>query len=207
MESGGPRRLNLWFVAIGVAIIVAAAVVGIVLATRSSSAQASGTDGSCVRQTFPPMGRQHVQKLSSDFQYNSYPPTSGPHYAGSNGPIVWNLYDQPVDETGLVHNLEHGGVVVQYGADVPDATVQEIARWYQEQSTQNGLVVAPIWPTIQASPPADAGKKIYLTAWTHLMTCPNFDKAAFDNFVDDYRGPSGDAPEKFPLDALTPGGQ
>ena len=113
----------------------------------------------------------------------------------------------PVDETGLVHNLEHGGVVVQYGADVPDATVQEIARWYQEQSTQNGLVVAPIWPTIEASPPADAGKKIYLTAWTHLMTCPNFDKAAFDNFVDDYRGPSGDAPEKFPLDALTPGGQ
>ena len=207
MESGGPRRLNLWFVAIGVAIIVAAAVVGIVLATRSSSAQASGTDGSCVRQTFPPMGRQHVQKLSSDFQYNSYPPTSGPHYAGSNGPIVWNLYDQPVDEAGLVHNLEHGGVVVQYGADVPDATVQEIARWYQEQSTQNGLVVAPVWPTIQASPPADAGKKIYLTAWTHLMTCPNFDKAAFDNFVDDYRGPSGDAPEKFPLDALTPGGQ
>jgi hypothetical protein len=207
VESGGPRRLNLWFVAIGVAIIVAAAVVGIVLATRSSSAQASGTDGSCVRQTFPPMGRQHVQKLSSDFQYNSYPPTSGPHYAGSNGPIVWNLYDQPVDETGLVHNLEHGGVVVQYGADVPDATVQEIARWYQEQSTQNGLVVAPIWPTIQASPPADAGNKIYLTAWTHLMTCPNFDKAAFDNFVDDYRGPSGDAPEKFPLDALTPGGQ
>ncbi|HUC35399.1 MAG TPA: hypothetical protein VMR48_06875, partial [Gaiellaceae bacterium] len=92
-------------------------------------------------------------------------------------------------------------------ADVPDATVQEIARWYQEQSTQNGLVVAPVWPTIQASPPADAGKKIYLTAWTHLMTCPNFDKAAFDNFVDDYRGPSGDAPEKFPLDALTPGGQ
>jgi Protein of unknown function (DUF3105) len=207
VDSGGPRRLNLWFVAVGVAIIVAAAVVGIVLATRSSSAQASGTDGSCVRQTFPPMGRQHVQKLSSDFQYNSYPPTSGPHYAGANGPIVWNLYDQPVDEIGLVHNLEHGGVVVQYGADVPDATVQEITRWYQEQSTQNGLVVAPIRPNIQAPPPADAGKKIYLTAWTHLMTCPNFDKAAFDNFVDDYRGPSGDAPEKFPLDALAPGGQ
>ena len=208
MESGGPRRLNLWFVALGVAIIVAAAVVGIVLATRSGSAEASGPDGACTRQTFPPMGRQHVEKLSSDFRYNSYPPTSGPHYPpGSKAPAVWNLYDTPVDEAALVHNLEHGGVVVQYGADVPDSTVEEITRWYQDQDTQNGLVVAPIWPSIQATPPADAGKKIYLTSWTHLMTCPTFDQGAFDNFVDDYRGPSGDAPEKFPLDSLAPGGQ
>ncbi|HKO75388.1 MAG TPA: DUF3105 domain-containing protein [Gaiellaceae bacterium] len=194
--------------ALGVAIIVAAAVVGIVLATRSGSAEASGPDGACTRQTFPPMGRQHVEKLSSDFRYNSYPPTSGPHYPpGSKAPAVWNLYDTPVDEAALVHNLEHGGVVVQYGADVPDSTVEEITRWYQDQDTQNGLVVAPIWPSIQATPPADAGKKIYLTSWTHLMTCPTFDQGAFDNFVDDYRGPSGDAPEKFPLDSLAPGGQ
>jgi uncharacterized protein DUF3105 len=208
VESGGPRRLNLWFVALGVTIIVAAAVVGIVLATRSDSAEASGPDGACTRQTFPPMGRQHVEKLSADFRYNSYPPTSGPHYPpGSKAPAVWNIYDTPVDETALVHNLEHGGVVVQYGADVPDSTVEEITRWYQDQDTQNGLVVAPIWPSIQATPPADAGKKIYLTSWTHLMTCPTFDQGAFDNFVDDYRGPNGDAPEKFPLDSLAPGGQ
>jgi hypothetical protein len=208
VESGGTRRLNLWFVAIGVAIIVVAAVVGIVFATRSGSAEASGPDGACTRQTFPPMGRQHIEKLSSDFRYNSFPPTSGPHYPpGPKAPAVWNLYDTPVDETALVHNLEHGGVVVQYGADVPDSTVQEITQWYQEQDTQNGLVVAPIWPSIQATPPADAGKKIFLTSWTHLMTCPTFDKGAFDNFVSDYRGPNGDAPEKFPLDALAPGGQ
>jgi len=208
VESGGPRRLNLWFVAIGVAIIVAAAIVGIVLATRSSSAQASGPDGACTRETFPPMGRQHIEKLSSDFRYNSYPPTSGPHYPpGPKAPAVWNLYDKPVDETALVHNLEHGGVVVQYGADVPDETVQQITRWYQGLDTQNGLVVAPIWPSIQATAPQDAGKKIYLTAWTHLMTCAAFDEGAFGRFVADYRGPTGDAPEKFPLDSLVPGGQ
>ena len=39
------------------------------------------------------------------------------------------------------------------------------------------------------------------------MTCPTFDQDAFDNFRDDYRGPSGDAPEKFPLSQLTPGRQ
>jgi hypothetical protein len=207
VESGGPRRLNLWFVALGVAIIVAAAIVGIVLATRSGSAEASGPDGACNRQTFPPMGRQHIEKLSSSFRYNSYPPTSGPHYPpGPKAPAVWNLYDTPVDETALVHNLEHGGVVIQYGADVPASTVAQIANWYQDNNT-NGIVIAPIWPNIQATPPANAGKKIFLTAWTHLMTCPTFDKNAFDNFVDDYRGPTGDAPEKFPLDQLRQGGQ
>jgi hypothetical protein len=206
VESGGPRRLNLWFVALGVAIIVAAAIVGIVLATRGGSAESSGPDGACTRATFPPMGRQHIEKLASDFRYNSYPPTSGPHYPpGPKAPAVWNLYDAPVDETALVHNLEHGGVVVQYGADVPASTVAQIANWYQ--ASPDGIVVAPIWPSIQATAPPDASKKIFLTSWTHLMTCPTFDEGAFDNFRDDYRGPSGDAPEKFPLNQLTPGRQ
>jgi hypothetical protein len=39
------------------------------------------------------------------------------------------------------------------------------------------------------------------------MTCTAFDEAAFGRFLDDYRGPTGDAPEKFPLDSLAPGGQ
>ena len=208
VESGGPRRLNLWFVALGVAIIAVAAIIGIVLAVRGGSAQASGPDGPCVRETFPPMGRQHIEKLSPDFRYNSYPPTSGPHYPpGPKAPAVWNIYDTPVDETALVHNLEHGGVVVQYGADVPDSTVQQITQWYRDLDTQNGLVVAPIWPNIQATPPADAKKKIFVTSWTHLMTCTTFDEGAFNRFLDDYRGPTGDAPEKFPLNSLVPGGQ
>ena len=89
VESGGSRRINLWFVALGVAIVVAVAGVGIALAFRGGNAAASGVDGPCVRQTFPPMGRQHIEKLSKDFRYNSYPPTSGPHYPpGPKAPVV-----------------------------------------------------------------------------------------------------------------------
>jgi hypothetical protein len=72
------------------------------------------------------------------------------------------IYDTPVDETALVHNLEHGGVVVQYGSDVPASTVQQITQWYQDNDP-NGIVVAPIWPNIQATPPPDASKKIFVT--------------------------------------------
>jgi hypothetical protein len=194
VESGGARRLNLWFVVLGVAIIAAAAAVGILLAFRGGSAKASGADGPCMRQTFAPQGRQHVQKLAKGFKYSTNPPTSGPHYPV---PAVWNLYTQPVPEIRLVHNLEHGGIIVQYGDKVPQPQVQDITQWYQsDPQGGDGLIVAPL---------PELGSKVALTAWTHLMTCPRFDQGAFDRFRDDYRGPGGDAPEKFPLTALAPG--
>lgn len=193
VETHGPRRLNLWFVALGIAIVIAAVAIGAVLIFRGGEAQASGQDGPCTRQTFPPMGRSHVEKLAN-FKYNSTPPTSGPHYPV---PAVWNLYTEPVPEIRLVHNLEHGGVIVQYGKDVPQAEVGQITSWYQnDPEGGNGLVVAPF---------PELGDKVVLTAWTHKMTCSRFDEGAFDRFKSDYRGPAGDAPENFPLSSLAPG--
>jgi hypothetical protein len=193
------------FLALAGAILIAAAAVGLLLAFRGggSGGAATGVDGSCVRQTFPPMGRQHVNSVRSGFQYNSFPPTSGPHYGV---PAVYNLYDQPVPEIRLVHNLEHGAVVLQYGSKVPQQTVQQIAAWYSKDPL--GLVVAPLPPVseINAKPPAGYESKIFLTAWTHVATCTAFDEGALDRFRDDFRGPNGDGPEKFPLSALQPGG-
>jgi hypothetical protein len=190
--------------ALGGAILIAAVAVGLLMAFRGGdNAAATGVDGSCVRQTFPPMGRQHVDSVRSGFQYNSFPPTSGPHFGV---PAVFNIYDQPVREIRLVHNLEHGAIVVQYGSKVPQQTVQQIAAWYSKDPL--GLVVAPLPPAseIKAKAPAGYESKIFLTAWTHLATCTTFDEGAFDHFRDDYRGPDGDAPEKFPVSALQPGG-
>jgi hypothetical protein len=192
------------FLALGGAILIAAVAVGLLMAFRGGdNAAATGLDGSCVRQTFPPMGRQHVDSVRSGFQYNSFPPTSGPHFGV---PAVFNIYDQPVREIRLVHNLEHGAIVVQYGSKVPQQTVQQIAAWYSKDPL--GLVVAPLPPAseIKAKAPAGYESKIFLTAWTHLATCTTFDEGAFDHFRDDYRGPDGDAPEKFPVSALQPGG-
>jgi hypothetical protein len=194
VESGGPRGLNLWFVALGVAIILAAAGVGIALAFRGGSAVANGADGACMRQTFPPQGRTHVQRLAKGFKYSTTPPTSGPHFPV---PAIWNLYTEPVPEIRLVHNLEHGGIIVQYGDKVPQAQIQALTDWYQADSQGgDGLIVAPL---------PELGSKIAATAWTHLMTCPSFDQGPLDRFRDDYRGPTGDAPEKFPLSTLAPG--
>jgi Protein of unknown function (DUF3105) len=194
----------MWFLVLGGVLLLAAVVVGVLLGFRGGgeSAQATGADGPCIRETFPPMGRQHVEELADDFKYSSFPPTSGPHFGI---PAVYNLYDEPVPEIRLVHNLEHGAVVVQYGPDVPPATVQQITQWYAE--SPEGLIVAPLPESMDeaAAPPANWERKIFLTAWTHVAACTAFQEGAFNNFLDDYRGPEGDAPEKFPLSALQPG--
>ncbi len=210
VEHRESSRSRLWFLLLGAAILVVAVGVGVAMAFRGGGSEAAqnGVDGPCVRQTFSPQGRTHIDKLSKDFVYNSFPPTSGPHYPpGPKAPVVWGSYDTPLDEVAVVHNLEHGGVVVQYGSKVQQSTVAQIAQWYN--ASPLGLVVAPLPPVseIQAKPPADVDNKIFLTAWTHLATCSTFDESAFNHFRDDYRGPTGDAPEKFPLEALQPGGQ
>jgi hypothetical protein len=210
VEHRDGNRSRLWFIVLGLAILLVAVGVGVAMALRGGGNEslADGTLGPCVMKTYAPMGRQHVNKLSPGFQYNSFPPTSGPHYPpGPKAPAVWNIYDSPVDEIALVHNLEHGGIVVQYGSKVPQAAVAQIAQWYQ--ASPLGMVVAPLPPLgdMHAKAPADAESRIFITAWTHVATCSGFDESAFSKFRDAYRGPGGDAPEKFPLQALQPGGQ
>lgn len=202
-HGGGGGRSRLWLLVVGGAILLAAILIGAVLVFRDGeSSAATGADGLCVRQTLPPQGRQHVDELSDDFTYSSFPPTSGPHFST---PAVYNVYEEPVPEIRVVHSLEHGAMVVQYGSEISPQTVQQIVDWYAE--TPEGLIVAPLPESMPEAPapPADAQSKIFLTAWTHLATCSGFDEQAFTNFRDDYRGPDGDAPEDFPLSALQPG--
>jgi hypothetical protein len=105
--------------------------------------------------------------------------------------VVWNAYDEPVPELALVHNLEHGGIVVQYGARVPRGAVSAILSWYRSDPV--GLVVAPL-PAL--------GDRIALTAWTRLATCRRFDAEAFGAFRDAYRF---HGPERVPRRTLEPG--
>ena len=186
--------------------MVAAAGVGIALAT-GRAVPASGRTAPCVRQTFPPMGRQHIEKLSKDFRYNSFPPTSGPHYPpGPKAPGVWNLYDAPVDETGVIHNLEHGGVVVQYGPDVPHSTVQEI-RTGTKLESPDGLVVAPLSPSIQATPPPRPEQEDL----RHLLDAPDdvldLRQGRLRPFPGRLPGTDGRRAGEVPAHELTPGRQ
>lgn len=186
------RRQRLILYAVGGSGLVMLAVVLLFFALSGGGSGADVAEAAsragCTFQTFPNQGRDHTDNLNEKVDHNSFPPTSGRHYFT---PAVWDLYERPVNQLQLVHNLEHGGIVIQYGDEVPESSANEIVGFYRDDP--NGLIVAPL-PAL--------GDKIALTAWTHLMTCTRFDRDAFTTFRDAYRGRG---PERFDLDALQPG--
>jgi Protein of unknown function (DUF3105) len=203
-------------IALGAALVVAAGAAAIAFAFGGGDEQKAGGDlgPSCTLTSFPAQGIDnnsqragHVTELPKGFKYNSFPPTSGPHDAQW---VIWNVYDSPVPQINLVHNLEHGGIAIQYGDEVPKATVDQIVAWYADDP--NAIVVAPL---------PDLGKRIALTAWTadydgdptnpdaritksegRLATCTTFDEDAFNNFRDDFRY---QGVERFEPEQLRPG--
>jgi Protein of unknown function (DUF3105) len=200
--EASPRRNQLIFIVVAVVIVLAAAAIGIGFVMSSggdSSASGPTGTGDCALQTFDALEAGHVEELPGDYEYNSIPATSGLHYPV---PAIWNLYDQPVPQINYVHNLEHGGMVVQYGSEVSDEDVASLASWYQQDP--RGLLVAPLAEELEKEDPTLADT-IVATSWTHMMRCGAFDEDALDDFSDSYRGPQGDNPEKFQLDQLQQG--
>ena len=132
----------------------------------------------------------HYQTLnpSPPPTWNSFPPTSGRHYYN---PLPFGLYTEVMPEIRLVHNLEHGAVILQYGSGVSSADVSRIKAWYQADA--NGVIVAPL-PKL--------GAKIALTAWTQWTECTGFDEKAANAFR---KASRYHAPEHFPKAYLEPG--
>jgi hypothetical protein len=196
-----PRRTQLIFVAIAVAIVLAAAAVGIGFIMSGDDSSASGPvgQGDCTSETFTAQEAAHVEELPADYEYNSTPATSGLH---SPVTAIWNLYDQPVPQINYIHNLEHGGMIVQYGSEVSAEDIASLANWYGQDS--RGLIVGPLAQDLEEQDPTLADQ-IVVTSWTHMLRCGSFDEEALNDFSDDYRGPQGDAPEKFELDQLQQG--
>ncbi len=201
-QEGNPRRTRLIFIGLAAAIVIAVAAVGaaFILSGEDSSASGPSIRGDCTFETFAALGASHVEELPEDYEYNSIPATSGNHFPV---PAIWNLYDQPVPEISYIHNLEHGGVVIQYGSDVPPEDVTALRDWYAQDT--RGLIVAPLAPELEEEDPALADQ-IVAVAWTHMLRCGSFDEEALNDFNDDFRGPQGDNPEKFELDQLQQGG-
>ena len=102
-----------------------------------------------------------------------------------------------------MHNLEHGGIVIQYGDDIPRPTVDELTAWYRNDP--NGIMIAP-FPELgdrSRSAPGRLPSRAAEEPGTRVprASAPRFDEDAFDAFKDayGYRGP-----ERFPRELLTP---
>ncbi len=122
----------------------------------------------------PDQGNLHIPTADAPHEpYNTDPPTSGPHL-----PYIapWGIHTRPIPRELQVHNLEDGGVVVQYNCECPDlvAKLTEIVNKSPQQ-----VVLAP-YPTMP--------HRIALTAWTRIDAFDDFDAGRIRRFIEQYRG-------------------
>ncbi len=162
-----PSRSQPWWMIGGVVVVVAAAVVGY-LAYRSAAALPG--------VSMPDQGNLHINLATDPHEpYNSDPPTSGPHL-----PYIapWGIHTEPISKELQTHNLEDGGVMVQYNcpAGCPDLVekLKAIVARHPEQ-----VILAP-YPGMKT--------RIALTAWTRIDAFDEFDASRVARFVDAYKG-------------------
>jgi hypothetical protein len=196
-EQTATQRRNLLFLGIAGGTGIAALVVVLATLLLTGSASAAGAaelvktqkiSDACTQLTFKDRGQAHTDNINAKIKYNSFPPTSGTHYVD---PARWGLYPSPISQVQGVHNLEHGGIVIQYGSKVSSDTQDELFEYYDDDPS--GILMAPL-PRL--------GSRVIATAWTQLLTCTKFDKKALDKFKKAYRYKG---PERLPKEALEPG--
>lgn len=160
-----PRRARWAWIGGGLLAVVLV-VGGVWLATRSGGQVTPG-------QRFPIQGQQHIQAGQPHPAYNSDPPTSGWHY---DTPLASGFHEQPAADEQVVHNLEHGHVVISY--DCSKLTDCASAK------TQIRQLVARYrnWK-VTAVPRQNADTPLALTAWGWLDKLDSLDEARIAAFI------------------------
>ncbi len=137
------------------------------------------------------LGNTHIEFGTQFSDYNSTPPSSGPHYSNI---VAWGIYDEPQRYEHLVHNLEDGGVTIYY--QCPEGcpeVVAELEAIVQPLIAQGEhVVLAPNDPSWQlpngTALHQDMEALIALTAWQRILKLDTVDEETIRSFVERYEG-------------------
>lgn len=185
-----PIRRHPWgrYAAIAAIVIAVAIVAAVVIAavrgsgTVTTEAPVAGSLASTGPiETIPLQGSQHIAQGASHPRYNSMPPTSGWHYAA---PAAWGVTTAIVPNETQVHNLEHGGIIIQYKESGDSALVAQLTTLVKSYPTKILLAPYPNMPD-----------RITLTAWGARQTYGEYDETAMRAFIARYlnKGPENAA--------------
>jgi hypothetical protein len=137
----------------------------------------------------------HVPQDSDPGQFNSDPPTSGPHYAQEFDAGFYDESDPeaqvPYPEGYLIHNLEHGYVIFWYNCDLLDETgCTELKSQIQGTMGEFDNFKVIGFPRSSISVP------LAMTSWGQLQIFESFDANAASNFIrsNQNRAPEPNAP-------------
>jgi Protein of unknown function (DUF3105) len=147
----------------------------------------------CELKSFKATSREHVTDIHKKIHYSSNPPTSGSHY---EAPADDGAYSKspPVDQ--LVHNLEHGRVIIWFKPGLPRSTRANLKAFFDEDTYQMVL-----------TPKSDMPYEVAASAWGRnplpngtgfLLGCRKADPKLFDALRDFREAHRGKGPEPVP---------
>jgi len=111
-------------------------------------------------------GKEHIPPDSKTPDYETNPPTSGPHveppYQQADG-----AYSEMPAEIDFVHSLEHGRLEIQYAPSLPEKAQLELVGLYD---TMYGAALL--------FPNENMPYQVAATTWQHMLACPTYKGAA-----------------------------
>ena len=124
------------------------------------------------------LGRAHVSQDLPGAAYNTSPPTSGPHAS----PTRWGEHFEQIPHVNQVHNLEHGGVLIQYNCE-HEALRGRCGQVRQDLREALRTAREEIDTKVILAPYTKMERPIALTAWTRLQYLAEPEREAILRFI------------------------
>ena len=176
--GGEGSRRWLVFLLIGLGVVAFFAVVGYVVWL---DLQPVPILGELVEIASP----EHVRPGGKATNYTTDPPTSGNHDAV---PAQAGFYDVAPSDEQLVHNLEHGYVIVYYNcSQMSDAECATFKQDLQKAMDASGVAGNTRTPKIIVVPRPDMDNLLTYTSWGRIYRVDAFDQDEFVLFVQQNR--------------------
>lgn len=184
----GPRPPHRWAWRAGFAVVVLAALTALlagpyrpvlanlVFGNVTGSAAEPARLAPCLPgEAVEIMDSPHISQTRADtVEYNSQPPTSGPHFAFT---VATGVYQRPVAAGLFVHAMEHGHVIIHYAPGTPDDEVTALTKLAKRYGAD--VMLHPY-------PPLERG--IALAAWGRLDRLDQYDEDRLVAFIEALRG-------------------
>ena len=146
----------------------------------SAAVKAAADAVKCSVASFPSEAEPQNHIPGDSVAVQSLPPLSGGH---NEYWADWGVYNKPIPYKHQLHNLEHGGVVIHYGTEVPVDGVNALRTLWAKSPAF--LIVVP---DSNAKYPKDA---VVVGSQQRWLVCKPFvpsQVSAVEAFIDEYRG-------------------
>ena len=180
---------KLWFIVIGLVVLGFMVFIGYALTRPDTTPQQAQDQKSSDGKTLlgdkhDDLGQKHINNGEAHDPYNSNMPSSGPH---NMQPADWGISTGQIADETLVHNMEHGGIVIAYRPSLPADQVSQLKKVFENlpKESKFNKVKAVLVPR------QGNEKAVQLAAWTYTYNMDSIDEAKIKQFYLDHvdKGP------------------